>query len=244
MKISVILLFLLFSNVCFSQDSIIDYNKLLSNIGKEIKLDTLKEGELILGNNKFEILKDSTLFLSEKLIINNQKLNLYNIILGNNEKLNFIDDFEFNIVYTFQNRKTTFIYIPLYIKGCNGRSCRYFSCLLVSLNKNKKKNKVYFFGNDECEEFFYFRYFRNNLVFIDLKSITNFSLKKEEDLFEYVIKLYGYDKKGNWNILKNRKNNEFFISFYAMDHFNKDNVILKDYNLPATQSLPTLSNNK
>ena len=94
------------------------------------------------------------------------------------------------------------------------------------------------------EEFFYFRYFRNNLVFIDLKSITNFSLKKEEDLFEYVIKLYGYDKKGNWNILKNRKNNEFFISFYAMDHFNKDNVILKDYNLPATQSLPTLSNNK
>lgn len=114
MKISVILLFLLFSIVCFSQDSIIDYNKLLSSIGKEIKLDTLKEGKMILGNNKFEILKDSTLFLSEKLIVNNQKLNLDNIILGNNEKLNFIDDFEFNIVYTFQNKKMTYIYTFIY----------------------------------------------------------------------------------------------------------------------------------
>ena len=61
MKISVILLFLLFSNVCFSQDSIIDYNKLLSNIGKEIKLDT-EVGKIYRLNGKLEIISDKSIY--------------------------------------------------------------------------------------------------------------------------------------------------------------------------------------
>jgi hypothetical protein len=88
-----------------------------------------------------------------------------------------------------------------------------------------KKVTTFFFGNDECEDYFYFRLIDKHLAFLNLNVKTDFSKKTNEEAYEYSLSLLLLnDKLNKWEKALATNKKEIFISFSAKNHFVKDEI--------------------